>query len=65
MKYSELFRILKKDGWFEVRQSGSHVVMRHPTKSGQLTVPSHASKEVKKGLLSAILKQAGIKTTKR
>ncbi len=65
MKYSELFRILKKDGWFEIRQKGSHVIMQHPTKTGQLTVPNHSGKEVKKGLLTAILKQAGITTAKR
>ena len=65
MKYNELFRLLKKDGWFEVRQSGSHVIMKHAEKPEQLTVPFHAGKEVKKGLLSALLKQAGIKTTKR
>jgi predicted RNA binding protein YcfA (HicA-like mRNA interferase family) len=65
MKYNELFRIFKKDGWFEVRQKGSHIVMQHPTKSGQLTVPYHAGKEVKKGLLKALLKQADIKTNKR
>lgn len=65
IKSSELLRLLKKDGWFEVRQSGSHVIMKHPTKSGSVPVPFHASKEVKKGLLSAILKQADIKTTKR
>lgn len=65
MKYNELFRLLKKDGWFEVRQKGSHVIMKHPTKVKQLTVPNHSGKEVKKGLLNAILKQANIKTTKR
>jgi len=65
VKFDELFKILKDDGWFEVRQRGSHVIMQHPTKKEQLTVPYHAGKEVKKGLLSAILKQANIKTTKR
>ncbi len=65
MKYSELFRLLKKDGWIEIRQKGSHVIMKHPAKGEQLTVPYHAGKEVKKGLLTAILKQADIKTTKR
>lgn len=65
MKYSELFRILKKEGWIEIRQRGSHVLFEHPDKNEQLTVPFHASKEVKKGLLTAILKQANIKTKKR
>ena len=65
MKYSELFRLLKKGGWFEVRQKGSHVIMKHPTKPEQLTIPNHSRKEVKKGILTAILKQANIKTKKR
>lgn len=65
VKYNELFRLLKKDGWFEVRQKGSHVIMKHPNKREQLTVPNHSSKEVKKGLLTALLKQAQIETDKR
>lgn len=65
MKYNDLFKLLRKDGWFEVRQKGSHVIMQHSTKQEQLTVPYHAGKEVKKGLLTALLKQAGITTAKR
>lgn len=65
MKYNDLFKLLRKDGWFEVRQKGSHVIMQHPTKPGQLTVPNHTGKEVKKGLLRTILKHAEIKTNKR
>ncbi|CAG5071654.1 hypothetical protein DYBT9623_03644 [Dyadobacter sp. CECT 9623] len=65
MKCSELLRMLKKDGWFHVRQNGSHIIMQHPTKSGQLVVPNHGAKEVKKGLLVFILKVAEIETNKR
>jgi predicted RNA binding protein YcfA (HicA-like mRNA interferase family) len=65
MKYSELFRILKKEGWVIVRQKGSHFIMEHPEKKGKITIPFHAGKEVKKGLLQAIMKQADIKTEKR
>lgn len=65
MKSNELFKLLTRDGWFEVRQSGSHRIMRHPIKSAQLIVPFHGSAEVKKGLLTALLKQADIKTNKR
>ena len=65
MKYSELFKLLKRVGWVEIRQTGSHVMMVHPTKSDQLTVPNHGTKEIKKGLCNAILKQAQIKTNKR
>ena len=51
VKYSELFRALKKEGWYIIRQKGSHVLMQHPKRRGQLSVPFHAGKEVKKGLL--------------
>ncbi len=65
MKCSELIRILKHDGWYEIRRSGSHVIMKHPYKTETLIVPFHASKEVKKGLLKAIFKQANVNSGKR
>lgn len=65
MKSSELLRLMKKDGWYEVRQKGSHIIMQHPTKPNIIPVPFHASKEMKKGTLQAILKLADIKTNKR
>jgi predicted RNA binding protein YcfA (HicA-like mRNA interferase family) len=61
MKSSELYRILTKDGWCPVSQNGSHVKMRHPTKSGIIIFPNHGSNEVGKGLEKKLLKQAGIK----
>ncbi|MBL7872776.1 MAG: type II toxin-antitoxin system HicA family toxin [Cyclobacteriaceae bacterium] len=33
MKSNQLYRILTQDGWFSVSQSGSHVKMRHKTKT--------------------------------
>lgn len=66
MKGSELLKLLKKDGWYIIRQQGtSHAIMRHNTKAGQLTVPTHGSSEVRLGTLKSILKQADIKTNKR
>lgn len=61
MKSSELNRLLRKDGWYVDRQSGSHMIMKHPTKKGQLVVPDHGSNEVGKGLANKILKMAGLK----
>lgn len=52
--------MLEKDGWSVVRISGSHHHFRHPAKPGTVTVP-HPVKDVKKGTLKSILKQAGIK----
>lgn len=65
MKSSELLRLLKKDGWYEVRQKGGHIIMQHPVKHNIVPVPFHASKEVKKGTLQAILKLAEIEISKR
>ncbi|TRZ65520.1 type II toxin-antitoxin system HicA family toxin [bacterium] len=61
MKCSELIRLLKKDGWFVFRQSGSHLIMKHSKKEGQIVVPDHGSSEVGIGLKNKILKDAGLK----
>jgi mRNA interferase HicA len=60
MKSSELIRLLKKDGWVVVRQSGSHMIMEHPTKKGSVVCPNHGSKEVGKGLELKVKKDAGL-----
>lgn len=57
----EMVKHLKANGFEEVRQSGtSHLILRNPNTGKQTTVPMH-SKELKKGLEQAILKQAGLK----
>jgi predicted RNA binding protein YcfA (HicA-like mRNA interferase family) len=61
MKSSELVRLLKKDGWYVTRQTGSHMIMEHPSKKGQIVGPFHGSQEVGKGLEKKIKKDAGIK----
>jgi mRNA interferase HicA len=52
--------MLKQDGWYAVSQSGSHVKLRHQSKSGVIIFPNHGSSEVGKGLEKKLLKQAGI-----
>jgi len=53
--------MLRADGWFEIRQRGSHKIMRNPARSNELVFPDHGNKEVPKGLYQSILKQAGLK----
>jgi mRNA interferase HicA len=65
MKYDDLFKLLRQNGWIELRQKGSHIIMKHLSGTANISVPYHAGKEVKKGMLQAILKKTGIKTTKR
>lgn len=61
MKSSELVRLLKRDGWFVVRHSGSHMIMMHPVKRERIVCPSHGSQEIGKGLENKIKKDAGLK----
>jgi predicted RNA binding protein YcfA (HicA-like mRNA interferase family) len=61
MKFRELIMILEKDGWFVVRQKGSHQQYHHPNKAGTVTVAGKLNKDVPKGTLNNILKQAKLK----
>jgi len=61
MKVSELLRAIEKDGWFLVRQRGSHRQFHHPSKSGTVTVAGKPSIDVPPGTLNSVLKQAGLK----
>ena len=38
MDSRDVIRELKKDGWYEVNQVGSHKQFKHPTKKGRVTV---------------------------
>ena len=60
MTARELIRLLKKDGWFEKDQKGSHLQLVHPKKKGKVTVPVHSG-DIAKGTLNSILRQAGLK----
>ncbi|WP_446725130.1 type II toxin-antitoxin system HicA family toxin [Mucilaginibacter sp. SJ] len=61
MKSNELLRRIIQAGWYEVRQTGSHIIMHHKTKPGVIVYPNHGAKEVAPGLANKILKQAGLK----
>lgn len=60
MTSKEMIKLLKKNGFKEVSQNGSHVKMVNETTNRQTIVPYH-SNALKKGLEHAILKQAGLK----
>ena len=61
MKFKELIDLLKKDGWFIVRQKGSHQQYHNPHKDGTVTLAGKPNKDVPKGTLNNILKQAKLK----
>jgi predicted RNA binding protein YcfA (HicA-like mRNA interferase family) len=60
MKSADLIRELVAAGWRLDRVRGSHHVFRHPSRSGIVVVP-HPKKDLGKGLVAKIRKQAGIR----
>lgn len=60
MTSKEMITFLKKNGFEIISQNGSHVKMRNPVTGKTVIVPYH-SKDLKKGMEQAILKQAGLK----
>ena len=56
----QLIRALERAGFFVHHVRGSHHYLKHPEKPGLLvTVPQH-NKDLKRGTLRAVLRQAGI-----
>jgi predicted RNA binding protein YcfA (HicA-like mRNA interferase family) len=64
MKVRQILKQLKKDGWVEVRQRGSHRQFQHPTKPGTVTVAGMSSDDVHPKTLASILRQAGLQKDK-
>ena len=59
MTPKEMVRLLKKNGFVEVGQSGSHLKLINHETGKRTVVPVHG-KDLKKGLEKAILKQEGL-----
>ncbi len=55
----DMLKLLKKNGWKEIRVTGSHHVMEKGSK--QVIVPVHGNKDLRKGLEQRILKDAELK----
>ena len=61
LKVNELIVLIEADGWFRVRQKGSHRQYHHSSKPGTVTVSGKPSVEIPPGTLNSVLKQAGLK----
>jgi len=61
VKIREVIALLEGEGWFQVRQKGSHRQFHHPTRPGTVTVSGKSNIDVPPGTLNSILKQAGLK----
>ncbi len=61
MKTKQVIKLIEADGWYEVRQKGSHKQYKHPVKKGLVTIPVHRlSNDLSPVLESSIVKQAQI-----
>ena len=56
----KLRKLIEADGWYIVRQDGSHAQFKHPVKKNLTTMPIH-NKDMKKGTAASVLRQAGLK----
>jgi len=59
MNSAELVRQLERAGWTLRAVKGSHHIYTHPERGGHISVP-HPRKDLGKGLLHKLRKQAGL-----
>ncbi len=56
----QLVRVLKRAGFVEQRQRGSHLHLRREADKKRVTVPMHKGRAIPPGTLRAILRDADI-----
>ena len=56
----KVVRALKRAGFVEDRQKGSHLILIQPETRARAIVPVHAGKTIKEPLLRAILRDANL-----
>lgn len=59
MSSKEMIKLLKKNGFVEVRQNGSHKIFKNDKTGKTVTVPFH-NQDLKPGTERNILKKAGL-----
>lgn len=55
---NKLIKEIKRDGWYEVKQSGGHAQFKHPEKRGKVTIPFNITKNIE----LSVKKQAGLRS---
>jgi predicted RNA binding protein YcfA (HicA-like mRNA interferase family) len=65
MKVREVIRLIEDDGWRFARQRGSHRTYKYPNKPGSVTVAGKRGEDVATAILLSILRQAGMRGSKR
>ena len=60
LKPERVIKAFERAGWMVRNQTGSHVVLKKEGNPILLTIPVHKGKPIKKGLLLAQIKKAGL-----
>ena len=58
MTAKQIEKLIKKKGWYFVRQNGSHKMYKHEAITGIVVIPFHGKKDIPKGTLKSIHKKA-------
>lgn len=61
MKTSELKKLLRKGGCYQIKEGGNHETWYSPKTKKMFSVGRHNHQEVKTGTAEKILKDAGLK----
>jgi predicted RNA binding protein YcfA (HicA-like mRNA interferase family) len=56
----KVVRALKRAGFIEDRQKGSHLILIHPETKARTVVPIHSGRSIKEPLLRAIVRDANL-----
>ena len=56
----KVIRALKRAGFVEDRQRGSHLMLIHPENKARTVVPVHLGRTIKEPLLRAIIRDANL-----
>ena len=56
MKAAQVIKMIEADGWYKARQSGSHIIFKHPVKKDIVVIPMHGKSDIKMGTLTSIFK---------
>ena len=54
IKARELFKVLKKLGFYKYHRTGSHIQLKH-SDGRRTTIPYHPGQEIRRGTLKAII----------
>lgn len=60
LKPRQIVQLLRAKGFEEKRITGSHHIFRHPETGNIVPVPIHGNRDIKRGTLHNILRQADV-----